>query len=474
MLFNSLQFLLFFLVVYGLYLVLPHRKQNRMLLVASCIFYGAWDWRFLSLIFISAGIDYWCALCIESSADQKIRRRFVTLSIVTNLGILGFFKYYDFFISSLQALLANFGVVFEPRLLHVVLPVGISFYTFQAMSYTLDVYRRRLNAARDFPDFMLYVTFFPQLVAGPIERAAHLLPQVLSPRKVTLDGFYSGAYLIFWGLFQKVFIADNLAKIVEPIFDTPGPYSGGQVLVGMYAFAFQILCDFSGYSNIARGLGKLMGFDIMVNFNLPYFSMNPQDFWRRWHISLSTWLKDYLYIPLGGNRLGTLLTCRNLMLVMVLGGLWHGAKWTFVVWGAYHGLLLIAHRLALPWLEKIPHPKTKFGAYARIITKMTGMFHLVCLGWIFFRADSLSQAEEMLNALFWNFSITPEIYFAGLSFLFFAGILIAVQCWQYVLADLTVILRAPVWFRAAFYTLCYYLIVIFGVTNGRQFIYFQF
>ncbi|MBW1679002.1 MAG: MBOAT family protein, partial [Deltaproteobacteria bacterium] len=272
MLFNSLEFGVFFFIVYALYLMLGHRWQNRMLLMASYVFYGAWAWRFLSLIFISTILDYLCGIKIYESDSLKRKRFFLFCSIIGNLTILGFFKYFNFFASNLQALLSHFGFSIQPHFLNLILPVGISFYTFQSMSYTIDIYRNQMEPTRNFLDFALFVAFFPQLVAGPIERARRLLPQILAPRKITLDKFYAGCYLIFWGLFQKVFIADNLARIVDPIFAAGPPYNGAMVLIALYGFAFQILCDFAGYSNIARGLGKCLGFDIIVNFNLPYFS----------------------------------------------------------------------------------------------------------------------------------------------------------------------------------------------------------
>jgi len=343
MLFNSLEFAVFMVVVYGLYLVLNHKWQNRMLLVASYIFYGAWNWRFLSLIFISTVLDYICGIKIYNSNSVKRKRFFLFLSVFGNLSILGFFKYFNFFVGDLTALINYFGFSFQTHSLNIILPVGISFYTFQTMSYTIDIYRDKLRPTRRFFDFALFVAFFPQLVAGPIERARNLLPQILSPRTFSVDRFYEGCYLIFWGLFQKIVIADNLAKMVVPVFGD-WQYESGKVLLALYAFAFQIFCDFAGYSNIARGLGRVMGFEIMVNFRLPYFATNPREFWRRWHISLSSWLRDYLYIPLGGSRKGAIFTCRNILITMLLGGLWHGAAWTFVFWGVYHSFLLVAHR----------------------------------------------------------------------------------------------------------------------------------
>ena len=317
MLFNSLEFLVFFALVYGLYRVLGHRGQNRMLLLASYVFYGAWDWRFLSLILISTLVDYQAGLKIASS-DQRGQKRFwLFCSVATNLSLLGFFKYFNFFAENLAGLFGLFGIQLDPVTLRIVLPVGISFYTFQTMSYTIDIYRGKLAPTRSLPDFALFVAFFPQLVAGPVERARNLLPQILAPRTVTREGFFQGCFLIGWGLFEKVFIADNLARIVDPVFATDGSWGGATILLACYAFAFQIFCDFDGYSNIARGIGKCLGFEIMINFNLPYFAVNPSDFWKRWHISLSSWLRDYLDIPRGGIRSGTWMTYRNLALTML-------------------------------------------------------------------------------------------------------------------------------------------------------------
>lgn len=356
MLFNSFEFLAFLCIVLPVYFFLKHlRRQNYWLLAASYFFYGCWDWRFLSLIVISTLNDYFCAKGIDRAQTPARRRIFLWLSIGVNLGILGFFKYYGFFVGSLTDLLGVFHITFHPKLLDVILPMGISFYTFQTMSYTIDVYQRKYPASHRFLDFALYVAFFPQLVAGPIERAHRLLHQIETPRCFSSTQFKEGCYLIYLGLFQKVFVADNLARIVNPVFAVNGDQNGALVLIAVYAFAFQIFCDFAGYTNIARGVAKLFGFELMLNFNLPYLAKNPQDFWRRWHISLSTWLRDYLYIPLGGSRLGPWRNLRNLVLVMALGGLWHGAAWTFVIWGLYHGLLLAGHRVIIAIKKPAAH-----------------------------------------------------------------------------------------------------------------------
>ncbi|MDD5440156.1 MAG: MBOAT family protein, partial [Candidatus Omnitrophica bacterium] len=409
MLFNSLHFLVFFIIVYALYLVLPHRWQNRMLLAASCVFYGAWDWRFLFLMFTSITVDYICALKIHRSDDERTRRIFLGISISINLAFLGFFKYFNFFAANAQVLLAHFGITASPMLLNIILPVGISFYTFEAITYVFDVYRRVMAPTTRYADYALFVTFFPHLVAGPIMKAKDLLPQIQNERNVNADKFFEGCHLFFWGLFQKVFIADNLAKLVDPFFSVGPPYAGAQVLLAVYAFAFQIYCDFAGYSNMARGLGKCMGFDIMINFNVPYFSAGPREFWQRWHISLSAFLRDYLYISMGGNRRGTCITYRNLAVTMVLGGLWHGASWTFVIWGAYQGLLLILYRLFQPSAQRSFFSS---GPAARKIwsgINVIFFFHLICLGWLIFRASSVQQTLDMFHAMIFNFSTQPLI-----------------------------------------------------------------
>ncbi len=479
MLFNSLQFILFFIIVFALYLCLNHRWQNRMLLVASCIFYGAWDWRFLFLIFASISVDYFCALKIHYSDSDKRRKQFLFISIFVNLAILGFFKYFNFFTNNLQILLDRFWPYIHMPFLNIILPLGISFYTFEAMSYVIDVYRKKMEPTANYVNYALFVTYFPHLIAGPIMRAKDLLPQIISPRKISLDNFYEGCYLIFWGLFQKIFVADNLAKIVNPIFSSTGPYDGFTVLIGVYAFSFQIFCDFAGYSNIARGLGKCMGFDIMINFNLPYFATNPREFWQRWHISLSSWLRDYLYIPLGGNRKGELAGFRNVAVTFLLGGLWHGANWTFVVWGAYHGFLIIVYRLFTPLLKKFSLIRNEYLKFFWTCIKTLFFFHLVCFGWLIFRAQSINQVFAMLKALLFNFKIaahlTPAYPKYGFSeIIFFVWIVIVVQMFQFQKSDLMVIFKSNRWLKVIFYFTCFYLILIFGVNGAKEFIYFQF
>lgn len=475
MLFNTLQFFVFFALVYALYVMFDHKRQNRMLLVASYIFYGSWDWRFLFLILFSTALNYVCGIKICAINEPAKRKLLICLCVIGNLSVLGFFKYFNFFISSLGTLLSFFGFPPQTHFFNIILPVGISFYTFQAMSYPIDIYRKKLTPTKNFFDFALFIAYFPQLVAGPIERARHLLPQILAPRRVTLDKFYEGAYLIFWGLFIKVFTADNLAGIVDPVFNSPAPYNGAAVLVAVYAFAFQIFCDFAGYSTIARGLGKCMGFDIMLNFNLPYFATNPREFWQRWHISLSTWLKDYLYIPLGGNRKSTLVTYRNLAITMLLGGLWHGAAWTFVIWGAYHGFLLIIHRIMIPWLKTIKQPQNVFAARIWFFMRIVFFFHLACFGWMIFRAQSMNQVQQMLEGIIHNFNLfAPGLSSISRKLIFFTWILILVQVWQFIKKDLLFIMKCNFAIRTLFYLACFFLLALFGVTSAKEFIYFQF
>lgn len=477
MLFNSLKFAFFFFVIFALYFALRnrHKWQNRMLLVASCIFYGSWDYRFLFLMFTSIATDFICSNKIDASFNAQTRKKFLAASIIVNLGILGFFKYFNFFADSFRQLINSFGFSCNAHFLKIILPVGISFYTFQSMSYTLDVYRKEMKPTRNFFDYALFVTFFPQLVAGPIMRAKDLLPQIISSRKITLNKVYEGFYFILWGLFQKIFVADNLAKIVESVFSSGPDYNGIQVLLALYAFAFQIYCDFAGYSNIAIGLGNCMGFNIMTNFNLPYFSTNPKEFWSRWHISLSTWLKDYLYIPLGGNKKGKLLTYRNLAITMLLGGLWHGAAWTFVLWGTYHGLLLIIHRMLKPLFEKISAVRHVFAKKIILLIKIIFFFHLVCLGWLLFRSQSISQAFLMLKSVFINFTLEPFVITEKIGFIiFFVWFLLLVQIVQFIKNDLAIILKSNYIILTAFYFIVFYSMVIYGVMNSKEFIYFQF
>jgi alginate O-acetyltransferase complex protein AlgI len=471
MLFNTFHFAYFFALLLPLYWVLPHRPQNYLILAASYYFYACWDPRFLTLLVLSTVMDYGCGLAVDRIDEPKKRKMFVALSMALNLGMLGYFKYYNFFAESLQAALARGGISVPLAQLNVVLPIGISFYTFQSMSYVIDVYRRDIKPTRNLVQFAAFVSFFPHLVAGPIMRPTTLLPQIEKPRRFNLQQFYQGAYLIFWGLTKKVVVADNLALIVNDLFGKWQTIDGGLAMIAIYAFAFQIYCDFSGYTDAARGIAKCLGFELALNFNLPYFATSPQDFWGRWHISLSTWLRDYLYIPLGGSRGGQFMLYRNLMLTMIIGGLWHGAAWTFVLWGFYQGVLLVAHRLARPWLDRIrptePVDRACWKALRIFVT-----FHLICLGWLIFRASSIAQVRGMLTAIVSKAAIPASAYILPVSVVILP--LLAVQLVQYLSKDLDVIARTPWYVRSVFYTACFYAFVLGGEFGGSQFIYFQF
>lgn len=475
MLFNSFSFLIFLPIVLVGYFLLPHRWANRFLLAASCFFYASWDWRFLFPLLASTSIDYWCAQRMErlihDGQPVSARKPYLVFSLVTNLALLGFFKYFNFFAGSFADLLNLLGIPSNPGVLNIILPVGISFYTFQALSYTIDVYRGQIHATRSFADFLLAVLYFPHLVAGPIQRAASLLPQVIEPRHVTAAHVAAGLHLIFWGYFKKVFIADNLAPYVNQVFNSSHP-DGWQTLTATYAFAFQIYCDFSGYTDIARGVAKLMGFEFVLNFNLPYFATNPQDFWTRWHISLSSWLRDYLYIPLGGNRGGPAATNRNLMLTMVIGGFWHGAAWNFLLWGFYHGALLVSHRLLKPVFNRFALPEGSFATQFSFALRCLAMFHLTCYGWLLFRANSLQQIIQMTGSLLQPFTIdtAPLLLLAT-----YALPLVVVQSFQFFSNKLE-FLDWP-WFpwpvRTVFYSILLYFVLFRGGAQ-QSFIYFQF
>jgi D-alanyl-lipoteichoic acid acyltransferase DltB (MBOAT superfamily) len=397
MLFNSIDFLVFLPVVLLLYYVLSTRAQNAWLLLASYVFYGWWDWRFLGLILISTVVDFWIGQQIALRNDNKSKRRFLAVSILTNLGILGIFKYYGFFVQSFVGVLEAMGVQAHVTTLQIVLPVGISFYTFQTMSYSFDIYRGRIGPTRNFLNFALFVAYFPQLVAGPIERAHHLLPKLEASRRIQWLDIAVGFELVLIGFFKKVAVADTLGPMVDSRFADPSMSSGLDLVLTTYLFAFQIYADFSGYADIARGTSRFFGVDLMRNFNQPYLSQSITEFWRRWHISLSTWLRDYLYIPLGGNRKGTRRTYVNLMTTMLLGGLWHGANWTFVIWGGLHGLYLACHKVLLRG-TRVDDAISRRGSIMTLV-KILVTFHLVCVTWIFFRANDLASAVEIISRI---------------------------------------------------------------------------
>ncbi len=476
MLFDTPVYFLFLTIVVVCYWRLRRAGQNVLLLCASYLFYGWWDWRFLGLILISTLVDYWCAHLIDRSDHPFKRRLALMVSVGLNLGFLGFFKYFNFFIDSFGSLLTTLGMPVSDTTLQILLPPGISFYTFQAVAYMVDVYQRRLKPADSLVDYALFISLFPHLIAGPIQRPSHLLPQVQAARVFDIERFYGGLQLIAMGLFRKVVIADNCALLADAAFDGKlGEPNLAVLAIGTYAFAWQIYGDFSGYSDIARGSAQLMGFHFMVNFRQPYLATSLQDFWRRWHISLSTWLRDYLYIPLGGNRQGELKTQRNLMTTMLLGGLWHGANWTFVIWGGIHGAGLAVERFGRRMLGL----ETKQGAtpsppdFASVWLSRIVIFHLVCLSWVFFRASSVGEAFHMLSGIgrvVW----VPEYGTAGIFLIaftlpmFLLDLLNERRDEEYVFAGLPAMKRVAVAMSLMLATL------IFAGSSANAFIYFQF
>jgi len=557
MLFNSITFAIFFIVVFGLYWLLRqhYRKQNCLLLIASYIFYGWWDVRFLFLIVLATVVDYcssitldkgklslgqkfkgfsallgsclvfvtldwnavhftikghlpsisinWQQLCEGSSFGWHIfgvaaagivaynivhvltkrlrpevfRKVHLFVSIILNLGILGFFKYFNFFAESFaEVYKALFHASPGDITLHIILPVGISFFTFQTMSHTIDVFRKKIPATESLLELAVYVSFFPQLVAGPIERGEHLLPQFQKPRTWHKDEWRHSVWLIFWGLFKKLVVADNLAVLVNSTFApfdhlsgmVSVPDDGLRILIAIYAFSFQIYCDFSGYTDIARGVAKLLGFDIMLNFNLPYFATTPSDFWRRWHISLSSWLRDYLYIPLGGNRGKGWFTYRNLMITMVLGGLWHGAAWTFVLWGGFHGIILSIYRLL-----GVRSEKNSYSWWQSMLLGLI-MFHLVCLGWLLFRAQNLATIQIFLQSIILHPYSSPAAMEALKTLLFYTWFLILFQIVQYKTGSLDPLARMHWFVRLNIWIFVIMSLMSLAARGGQEFIYFAF
>lgn len=476
MLFTELSFWGFFALVAAAYVMLPHKGQNRMLLVASYVFYGAWDWRFLSLILLSTVVDYFVALRLRSEMSEPRRKQLLWVSLSVNLGMLGVFKYLGFFADSFQALLAGLGYDADPLMLSIVLPVGISFYTFQTLSYTIDVYRRELEPEPDFLDFALFVAFFPQLVAGPIERARNLLPNIASPRVLSWEALGRGAVLCLLGLIKKIVIADGIAPSVDAVYGSPDP-SRIDILLATWLFAVQIYCDFSGYTDIARGVAKMLGFSLMRNFAQPYFAADPQEFWRRWHISLSSWLRDYLYISLGGNRGGRWATYRNLMATMLLGGLWHGAAWNFVLWGGYQGALLAVHR-ALTGRRggSGEGARRSLGDWLLRGLAIAAFFQVVCYGWLLFRASSFEQIAGFTARLAGIAAAPAGITMPDPPLAALLG-MVWLLGWDIMVersGDVRFYAGWPMAVRAALYAGMIYLLAFGATTATSAFIYFQF
>lgn len=481
MLFNSLEFLLFLPATFLLFWFVCNQSlklQNALLIGASYLFYGWWDWRFLGLIVLSSILDYSLARQIETVSKPSHKKQLLWISVLVNLGILGFFKYFNFFVDSAQGLLGAFGMEPDFITLNVLLPVGISFYTFQTLSYTIDVYRGEIKSEKDLLSFFAYVAFFPQLVAGPIERAKNFLPQFGKQKTFKYEYAVDGCRQMLWGFFKKVVIADSCAPYVNLIFSDPGAYDGPTLLLGAVLFAFQIYGDFSGYTDIALGTARLFGFDLMRNFAYPYFSRDIAEFWRRWHISLSSWFKDYLYFPLGGSRGSKGITIRNVFAIFLVSGFWHGANWTFVIWGGLNALYFLPSLLMNKNRNHLAIvAEDRMLPTMRESWQMLSTFILTCIAWVFFRSESVGQALDylwfMINPTLWSDQI-EGIYDRSLAAI---GIFIALLLWvewtkrreQHGLARMSPnqFIRYPV-----------YLILIFTILyhwgSEQEFIYFQF
>ena len=478
MLFNSVDFALFLPIVFALYWFVFQNNlkwQNLLVAASSYFFYGWWDWRFLSLILFSTVVDYSIGLALAKTENTHRRKALLWTSIVVNLGFLGFFKYYNFFLDNFITAFSFFGSTLSAPSLKIILPVGISFYTFQTLSYTIDVYKRKLATTTDFIGFAAFVSFFPQLVAGPIERATNLLPQFNSKRQFDYPKAVDGMRQILWGLFKKIVIADSCAEQANIIFNHSGDYSGSTLLVGALFFTFQIYGDFSGYSDIAIGTARLFGFNLMRNFAFPYFSRDIAEFWRRWHISLSTWFRDYLYIPLGGSRVGMGMQIRNIFIIFIISGFWHGANWTFIVWGALNALYFLPLLLTKRNRRNLDVvAKGRYWPSGRELIGMLSTFVLTVLSWIFFRAENIEHALSYLGEIFSASLLSiPEVFPIRVVILILIFLLIE---WlgrseEYAIEKIPDQLRPP--FRWAFYYGLVWLIFAF-MGNGQEFIYFQF
>jgi len=482
MLFNSLDFVIFLPIVFLLYWFVAGKHlgfQNALVVLASYVFYGWWDWRFLSLIIFSTVVDYSIGLRLSKQQDARHRKLLLWGSILVNLGLLGFFKYYNFFLDNFVAAFSFFGQEISAKSLHIILPVGISFYTFQTLSYTIDVYRRRLVPTKNFFAFAAFVSFFPQLVAGPIERASNLLPQFYTKRTFDYAKAVDGMRQILWGLFKKVVIADNCAEFANQIFTNYETLNGSTLVLGAIFFTFQIYGDFSGYSDIAIGVSRLFGFDLKQNFAFPYFSRDIAEFWRRWHISLSTWFRDYLYIPLGGSRGSTLLKIRNTFIIFLVSGFWHGANWTFIVWGGINAMLFLPlllteqnrHHLDIVAVD------SNFPSFKEFLS-IVSTFSLTVIAWIFFRAENINHAMAYISGIF-SYSILEIPSFRAMGQALITIILTVIfvliewrgRSCQYGLGFIAEVKSRFI--RYGTY-LVISLIILFFMGNPQTFIYFQF
>ncbi len=480
MLFNSIDFLLFLPIVFVLYWLLANKKlvyQNTLLLVSSFFFYACWDWRFLFLLIFSILLDYITGIKMGEAKNLGSKKFWFWLSISVNVGFLGVFKYYNFFASSLAESLAAGGIHIDPCALKVILPVGISFYTFHGLSYVIDIFYDRIKPERNFIDYAVFVSFFPLLVAGPIERATHLLPQIKRERKFDYNQAVDGLRQVLWGLFKKIVIADNCAELANLIFNNADNYNGSTLFLGAIFFTFQIYGDFSGYSDIALGIAKLFGIDLLRNFAFPYFSRDIAEFWRRWHISLSSWFKDYLYIPLGGSKGGTWMKVRNTFIIFLVSGFWHGANWTFIIWGLLNALYIMPSVIFNTNRNNIEIvAKGRFFPSLKDFFSIVITFMLTVFAWIFFRAESVSKAFEYIKGIFsTSFFNKPEVFDTKLFALLLLFILIE---WQgransFALYNIKSI-KSPI-IRLILYAMIMVVIYLFGNTDvSLDFIYFQF
>jgi len=482
MLFNSIDFAIFLPTVFLLYWFVTNKNlnlQNFLIVAASYLFYGWWDWSFLSLILFSTIVDYSVGRKLKKEDNQTKRKILLWISILVNLGFLGFFKYYNFFLENFITAFSFFGKEIQGNSLNIILPVGISFYTFQTLSYTIDVYKRKLEPTKDFIAFSAFVSFFPQLVAGPIERATHLLPQFYIKRTFDYSKAVDGMRQILWGLFKKIVIADRCASFANQAFNNSADMNGSTLVLGALFFTFQIYCDFSGYSDIAIGTSRLFGFDLMRNFNFPYFSRDIAEFWRRWHISLSTWFRDYLYIPIGGSRGSTWMKIRNVFIIFIVSGFWHGANWTFIAWGALNAIYFLP--LLLTQKNRNYLGVVAQGKYLPSLKELFLMlitFGLTVFAWIFFRAESIGHALNYIHGIFSASLFAMPNFLSGRSFLktiilvvFFVLIEWQGREGQYAIANLGL-----KWKRSLRYGLYYSIIIAIFLFGGakQQFIYFQF
>ncbi|MDB4402828.1 MBOAT family protein [Algibacter sp.] len=483
MLFNSLEFFIFLPIVFILYWFVfkKHLKtQNIILLIASYVFYGMWDWRFLSLILLSTIVDYFVGIKIDSITDKPLRKRWLWVSVFFNISLLGFFKYYNFFVDSWVDMVSFFGYEMQSTwTLKVILPVGISFYTFQTMSYSFDIYYKKLKPTKNFLSFAAFVSFFPQLVAGPIERASNLLSQILNKRTFSYEQSVSGLKLVLWGLFKKIVIADSLGPIVDDIFSNYTTYPASTLILGVTLFSFQVYGDFSGYSDIAIGTAKLFGIELMSNFKFPHFSRNVAEYWQRWHVSLSTWFRHYIYIPLGGSRGSKLKSVRNIIIIFLVSGFWHGANWTFIFWGAFHALVFIPVFLMgrnTIYKDSVVGQNTLFPTLAEI-GQVLLTFGIVTFSRIFFRSESITDAFGFIKQILFNFSYETYEHPMGYRMVDFYVLVVLFVFYEYLIRKDE---RSPFKFKSKVIRFVLYALIIFVMllfyddSVDRSFIYFQF